>query len=163
MSKASKHPGAAAESVSPVRDTPGEAYEETVTDWVSGELLVRAVATQNAGMNDRLSLEVEITAADQRDPRLEVLITARGIYGAPDPDIQGDSRAGQDNQVLFAPDAEELVLLYRALGQAIGMAVRCGLMRLPEREDQFPTTLPDPWRALRAGSPAAPAAMALAK
>jgi len=169
MSKPSKHRKAAAPSpmappVTPLRSTPGATYEETLTDYVSAELVIRACASENASANDRLSVEVEITAEDQGEHELEVLLTARGLHGAPDPDIQGDSRPGAENQQLLALDGDALLLLYRALGSAIAMAVESGMVRLPQSDRPFPSVLPDAWRALRNGSPAVSAAtVALAR
>jgi hypothetical protein len=150
--------------VTPVHATPGMAFQETVSDCVSAILVARGVATTNLRLDDPLELEVEITAEDPDDPALQILITAESLStdpDMPDPDIQGMSRPSAQNAAMLSLTSESLLLLYRALGQAIGMAVRSGMVRLPTDDSGLACELPDPWRELRAVSPGAATAHAL--
>ena len=141
--------------VTPVHATPGMAFQETVSDCVSAILVARGVASTNLRLDDPLELEVEITAEDPDDPALQILITAESLStdpDMPDPDIQGMSRPSAQNAAMLSLTSESLLLLYRALGQAIGMAVRSGMVRLPTDDSGLACELPDPWRELRAVS-----------
>jgi hypothetical protein len=148
---------AASAPVTPLRATPGIAFHEPVSDCVSAILVARGVATTNLRLDDPLELEVEITAEDPDDPALQILITAESLStdpDMPDPDIQGMSRPSAQNAAMLSLTSESLLLLYRALGQAIGMAVRSGMVRLPTDDSGLACELPDPWRELRGVSSA---------
>ena len=152
---------AASAPVTPLRATPGIAFHEPVSDCVSAILVARGVATTNLRLDDPLELEVEITAEDPHDPELQVLITARSLFTDSDPDIQGLSRPSDQNAAMLSLTSESLLLLYRALGQAIGMATRSGMVRLPTDDSGLACELPGPWRELRAVSAGAATARAL--
>jgi len=147
----------------PVRTTPSNAYEETLTDFVSAVLVARGSAATNLRFNDPVEIAVDITAENADDPALQVLITARALprhSDAADPDIRGQSAPTARNAAMLCLTSDALVLLYRALGQAIAMAAKSGMVRLPADESGLPCTLPDPWRELRAVSAGAAATAA---
>ena len=127
---------AASAPVTPLRATPGMAFQETLTGCVSAILVARGLASTNLRLDDPLELEVEITAEDPDDPddpALQILITARSLFTDSDPDIQGLSRPSDQNAAMLSLASEALLLLYRALARPSAWgrgAAWCGFRRM---------------------------------